>query len=70
MTTHPAEIDPRVRAANIRAAARNLAEAAARVEMVSKDLKDLDHTRGPPRRTAGLDRVPRHCGRRTLHRVH
>lgn len=41
--THPAQLDPRVKAANIKAAANLLAEAAARVEMLEADLNALDH---------------------------
>lgn len=42
MTSHPAELDPRVKAANMQAAARYLAEAAAALEVIEADLKDLD----------------------------
>ncbi|GAA5504125.1 hypothetical protein Dxin01_03894 [Deinococcus xinjiangensis] len=42
-----ATLDPRVKAANIKAAARNLAEAAARLECIESQINDLAHVERP-----------------------
>ncbi|RJF74637.1 hypothetical protein D3875_03595 [Deinococcus cavernae] len=53
---HPAELDPRVKAANSKAAARTLAEAAAALEVIEANLRDLDQP--PP---SAAERAERHA---------
>lgn len=54
MTTSHATPDPRVQAANIKAAARDLAEAAARREDIEAQLSDLRHEPASAARLARL----------------
>lgn len=64
-----ATLDPRVKAANIKAAARNLAEAAATLEMIEADLNHLDQQPPSMARLARLLalRFKRSAAERTEH---